>query len=154
MNEFKIAGKQGFIRIELNEVYGFPNQTSHLGGYDVKGKIEIKSGNYYVKGAELWFSTGQVYEFFIQLEKCNHNLKGNATFSESENILKLDLSFNRLGQINIQGHFQELAHQENILQFEIESDQSYLESTIQQLKNIVDHYGNLKGKKISHFLLN
>ncbi|MDF2067623.1 hypothetical protein [Bacillus sp. Cr_A10] len=147
MNEFKIVGKQGFIRIELNEVYGFPNQTSYLGGYDVKGKIEIRSGNYYVKDAELWFSTGQVYEFFIQLQKCNNNLKGNATFSESENILKLDLSFNRLGQINIQGHFQELAHQENILQFEIESDQSYLESTIQQLKNIVDHYGNLKGKK-------
>ncbi len=147
MNEFKIVGKQGFIRIELNEVFGFPNQTSYLGGYDVKGKIEIRSGNYYVKDAELWFSTGQVYEFFIRLQKCNQNLKGNATFSESENILKLDLSFNRLGQINIQGHFQELAHQENILQFEIESDQSYLESTIQQLKNIVDHYGNLKGKK-------
>ena len=43
MNEFKVVGKQGITRIEieLNEVYGFPNQTSYLGGYDVKGKIEI-----------------------------------------------------------------------------------------------------------------
>ncbi|MCM2535008.1 hypothetical protein NDK43_25040 [Neobacillus pocheonensis] len=147
MNEFEIVGKQGFIRIELNEVIGFPNQTSYLGGYDVKGKIEIKSGNYYVKGAELWFSTGQVYEFFNQLQKCYNNLKGSATFSESENFLKLDLRFNRFGQINIQGYFQEIANQENILQYEFESEQSYLVSTLHQLKNIVDHYGDLKGKK-------
>ncbi|MBO9131060.1 hypothetical protein [Bacillus sp. 165] len=40
MKEFIIAGKHGFIRIELNEVYGFPNETSYLGGYDVKGKIK------------------------------------------------------------------------------------------------------------------
>ncbi|MEH7354805.1 hypothetical protein V7150_14705, partial [Neobacillus drentensis] len=117
MNEFKVAGKQGFIRIEFTEVNGFPNDTSYLGGYDVKGKIEIKSGNYYVKDAELWFSTGQVYEFFVQLQKFYDELKGNAIFSESENILKIDLSFNRYGQINIQGHFQELAHHENIYSF-------------------------------------
>lgn len=147
MNEFIIAGKQGFILIELNEVHGFPNETSYLGGYDVKGKVEIKSGNYYVKDAELWFSTGQVYQFFIQLQECYNTLKGLATFSESEKNLRIDLSFIRLGQINIQGQFQEVAHQENILQFEFESDQSYLVSTILQLQNIVDQYGDLKGKK-------
>ncbi|RFU69387.1 hypothetical protein [Bacillus sp. V59.32b] len=147
MNEFIIAGKQGFIRIELSEVYGFPNETSYLGGYDVKGIVEIKSGNYFVKDAELWFSTGQVYQFFNQLQKCYNDLKGCVTFSESENNLKIDLSFNKFGQINIQGYFQEVAHQENILQFEFESEQSYLVSTLHQLQNIVDQYGDLKGKR-------
>ncbi|KON68863.1 hypothetical protein AKG34_08715 [Peribacillus butanolivorans] len=144
VHEFKIDGKQGFIQIELNEVYGFPNETSYLGGYDVKGKIDIKSGNYYVNG-ELWFSTGQVFEFYTQLQKCYRELKGKATFSNSETTLKLELDFNKLGQIIIQGYFQELASEENILQFEFESDQSYLESTLQELNKIVDHYGGLKG---------
>jgi hypothetical protein len=147
VNEFKIAGKQGFIQIELNEVYGFPNETSYLGGYDVKGKIDIKSGNYYVKNAEIWFSTGQVYQFFIQLQKCYNELKGSVTFSEAENNLKIELNFNRFGQINIQGYFQESANQENILHFEFESEQSYLTSTLRQLNSIVDQYGDLKGKK-------
>ncbi|MFS0864898.1 hypothetical protein [Fredinandcohnia sp. 179-A 10B2 NHS] len=147
MNEFIIDGKQGFIKIEFKEVYGFPNETSYLGGYDVKGKIDIKSGNYFVKDAEIWFSTGQVYQFFIELEKCYNELKGRVTFSESGNNLRIELNFNRLGQINIQGCFQEVAHQENILHFELESEQSYLTSTLSKLKSIVDHYGDLKGKK-------
>lgn len=141
-----MAGKQGFIQIELNEVYGFPNETSYLGGYDVKGKIDIKSGNYYVKDAEIWFSTGQVYQFFIQLQKCYNELKGSVTFSDSENNMKIKLNFNRLGQINIQGYFQEELHQENILHYEFESEQSYLTSTLRQLNSIVDQYGDLKGK--------
>ncbi|SFA85167.1 MULTISPECIES: hypothetical protein [unclassified Bacillus (in: firmicutes)] len=147
MNNFIIAGKEGFIQIELNEVYGFPNETSYLGGYDVKGKIDIKSGNYYVKDAEIWFSTGQVYQFFIRLKKCYNELKGSVTFLESENNLKIELNFNRLGQINIQGYFQEVAHQENILHYEFESEQSYLTSTLRQLNSIVDEYGDLKGEK-------
>jgi hypothetical protein len=118
-----------------------------LGGYNVKGKIEIMSGNYYVKNAELWFSIGQIFEFFVQLQKCYNELKGCATFSEAENILKVELIFNRIGKVNIQGYFQELTHQENILHFEIESNQSYMASTLSQLKNIVDHYGDMKGKK-------
>jgi hypothetical protein len=147
VNTFEIAGKQGFIRIELIEVFGFPNETSYLGGYDVKGKIEIKSGNYYVKDSELWFSTGQVYQLLTLLKKCYNDLEGSFTFSDSENNLKIDLNFNNFGQINIQGYFQEFTHQENILQFEFESEQSYLVSTLHQLKIIVDQYGDLKGKK-------
>ena len=144
LNEFVVAGKQGFIRIKCNEVIGFPKETSHFGGYDAEGITEIKSGNYFVNG-ELWFSTGQVFEFYTQLQKCYHELKGKATFSSSEKNLKFELDINKLGQIIIQGYFQELASEENILQFEFESDQSYLEQTLQELKKIVDHYGGLKG---------
>ncbi|WP_026693018.1 WapI family immunity protein [Peribacillus kribbensis] len=146
MNQFMIAGKQGFIRIKFNKVHGFPEETSYLGGYDVEGNVEIKSGNYYVKDAEFWFSTGQVYQFFIQLQKCYSHLKGCVSFSD-ENTLKIDMHFNKFGGITIQGYFQETAHQENILHFEFESDQSYLVSTLQQLQNIADQYGDLKGKR-------
>jgi len=146
MNEFVVIGKQGFIRIELIKAFGFPKETSHFGGYDAQGITEIKSGNYYVKG-ELWFSTGEVYEFYKQLERCYRELKGEATFWNAEANLRIDIKFNRLGQIIIQGYFKEQTHQGNELQFEIESDQSFLATTLQQLKKFVDHYGDLKGLK-------
>jgi hypothetical protein len=88
-----------------------------------------------------------LYQFSIELQKCYNELKGSVSFSESENNLQIELRLNRLGQINIQGYFQEFAHQENILHFEFESEQSYLSSSLRQLKSIVDQYGDLKGKK-------
>lgn len=79
MNGFTIKSKQGFIRFELKEVQGFPEETSQFGGYDAKGIVEIKSRNFYVLG-DLWFTTGDVYEFYKQLDKCYRNLKGTAVF--------------------------------------------------------------------------
>lgn len=144
MNEFVIGGKQGFIRLEIDEVFGFPYETCFKGGYEVKGKIDIKSGNYFVKGAELWFSTGQIYEFYIDLQKCFKQLSGSINFAPESN-LKFEMQFNNLGQITIQGYYQELLSEENMLQFEFESEQSFLLSTLEELKKIVDHYGGLKG---------
>ena len=147
MNEFTIKGKQGFIRIELQNAIGFPKEISHFGGYDAEGIVEIKSGNYYVLG-ETWFTTGDVYEFYKQFDKCYRELKGKATFWNYETSLKLEVVFNHLGQAVLQGYFKEKAHFENELQFEIESDQSFLSSTLEELRKFVDHYGDTKGLKI------
>ncbi|MEH7350812.1 WapI family immunity protein [Gottfriedia acidiceleris] len=146
MYAFELGGKQGNIRIELTDVLGFPKETSYLGGYDVKGKIEIKSGNYYVKDAELWFSTGQLYEFYQQLHKCYEKIEGIINFPNPDSSeLKLVLEFIGLGQFTIQGSFQENLTEENFLEFEFESEQSYLTSTLAELKEIVDYYGGNKG---------
>lgn len=147
MNEFTIKGEQGFIRIELQNVIGFPEETSHFGGYDAEGIVEIKSGNYYVLG-ELWFTTADVYEFYKQLDNCYRELKGMAVFWNYETSLKLEVVFNHLGQVILQGYFKEKAHMENELQFEMESDQSFLTSTLEDLRKFVDHYGDSKGVKI------
>ncbi|MGG3452302.1 hypothetical protein ABER98_21125 [Domibacillus aminovorans] len=146
MNEFVVKGKNGFIRIELHKASGYPEDTSHFGGYDAEGIAEIKSGNYYVLG-ELWFTTGEVYEFYKQLEKCYRELTGSAVFWNSESSLKIEVIFNNLGQVILQGYFKEEPHLENELQFEIESDQSFLASTVEELKRFVDYYGGLKGIK-------
>ena len=61
--------------------------------------------------------------------------------------LKFEMQFNKLGQITIQGYYQELLSEENMLQFEFESEQSFLLSTLEELKKIVDQYGGLKGIK-------
>jgi len=146
MNEFTIKGNQGFVRIKLQNVSGFPKDISHFGGYDAEGIVEIKSGNYYVLG-ELWFTTGDVYEFYKQLDKCYCELKGMATFQNYETSLKLEVVFKELGQVVLQGYFIEKAYMENELQFEIESDQTFLSYTLEDLRTFVGHYGNSKGKK-------
>ena len=147
MNNFIIDGKQGFIQIEFNEVFGFPDETSFDGGYDVRGKLSLKSENYYVKDAEVWFTTGQIYTLYKQLQKAYKLLKGSITFSNRDETFKFEMKFNRSGQIEIEGSFQEFLDKENILQFEFLSDQSYLIATLEELKNIVAYYGDLKGKK-------
>lgn len=147
MNGFTIKGKQGFIRIELQTAIGFPKDTSHFGGYDAEGIVEIKSGNYYVLG-ELWFTTGEVYEFYKQLDKSYRELKGMAVFWNYDASMKLEVVFNHLGQVVLQGYFKEKTPMDNELQFEMESDQSFISSTLEDLGKFVDYYGDSKGIKV------
>jgi len=145
MDEFTIGGRGGHLRIRFDEVFGFPHETSYYGGYDVKGKLDIQSGNYFVKEAEVWFSTGQVFQLYVQLQEMYHHLSGNISFTGAESDFEFDLEMTRQGQIKIHGHFQELSSEDNVLHFEYESDQSYLDSTLKSLKAITHHYGDMKG---------
>ncbi|MEQ6357250.1 hypothetical protein ABNX05_21700 [Lysinibacillus sp. M3] len=52
-----------------------------------------------------------------------------------------------MGQITIEGYFQEFFSEENKLHFEFESEQSYLLSSFEELRKIVSHYGGLEGKR-------
>ncbi|MCY9669211.1 hypothetical protein M5X11_30530 [Paenibacillus alginolyticus] len=147
MYVFFLRGNQGcFVRITFDEVFGFPKLTSPFGGYDVRGTVEIKSGNYCVKG-ELWFSTGEIYEFYNQLSRCFTELKGISSFCTTEANLKLEVAFGHRGQVVIEGYFKEFAHRDNELKFEIESNQSFFVETLDGLREIISHYGDLKGKR-------
>ncbi|MEK4106826.1 hypothetical protein [Paenibacillus odorifer] len=59
--------------------------------------------------------------------------------------LKLDVTFNKRGQVIVEGYFKEFAHEDNKLKFEIESNQNFFVETLDGLKKIVKHYGDLKG---------
>lgn len=144
MESFNIIGKKGYVLIKFLEVYGFPDSTSFAGGYDVKGSIEIKSGGYSACG-ELWFSTGEIYNFFSGLIKCHKELNGRVEFLTTETNLKMSVDFDKLGHVIISGEYVERYDEYNKLTFEIFSDQSYLQETISDLNVIVKKYGGLKG---------
>ncbi|MEK4039554.1 hypothetical protein MHH49_18700 [Paenibacillus sp. FSL F4-0122] len=93
----------------------------------------------------MWFSTGEAYQFYNQLILCWADLDGVATFINSEVNLKLDVTFNKRGQVIVEGYFKEFAHEDNKLKFEIESNQNFFVETLDGLKKIVKHYGDLKG---------
>ncbi|XEC96710.1 hypothetical protein AB6A23_09350 [Paenibacillus tarimensis] len=110
MDVFKIKGHQGYIYLSLEEVFGFPNETSHFGGYDVRGVFEVRSCYYFAKG-ELWFSTGEVFSFYNQLKDAYKSISGEASFINSEANAEIKIVFNaKRGHVVISGYFKEQAH--------------------------------------------
>jgi hypothetical protein len=148
MEKFEIIGKNGFVRIILTRIIGFPETTSAFGGYDTESTIEIKSSNYYVKGL-VWITTGNIFNFFQELEKCQKNLNGIARLESYENNLQLTIKYDETGHVVTNGKFVENYTLKNILDFEIKGDQTFMDSTVNELENIYKKYGDNKGIKTS-----
>ena len=148
MDAFSIKGSNGLFTITVREVFGFPDKTSMLGGYDVRGNIDIQCGSIgrYSANGELYFSTGQIYTFFNQLKHAYKTLNGEVTFiNEYDKTFKVKIEFDDKGHVFISGEFQELTHESNRLFFEIDSDQTYLSASLKELESITNKFGGLTG---------
>ncbi len=143
MEEFKLEGENGIITIGIEKTFGFPNETCFKGGYECVAGIEIKVGSYSVK-SNFYTSTGELFRFYEKLKICQIELKGIAEFVSYENNLKLTTKY-ELGKIGIWGKYQENLATDNILEFDYNSDQSYLKNSVEQLERIFDQYGGMKG---------
>ena len=147
MNSFTIKGEADFVRINLEEVFGFPDETSHWGGYDVNASIEIKSGNFQVRST-FYTSTGELFEFYERIKKCNEVLKGFVLYENYEKNLSMKASYDDLGHLEISGTFSENDNFRNKLNFEFNSDQSFIRYTIEELELIATQYGGMNGQVI------
>ena len=147
MNGFCINGHDGFVEIKFDEVLGFPNTTTYLGGYDVRGNVNLKSKGFTATG-ELWFSTGEIYHLYESLNKMYRTLEGVVEFSNADGRnLHLIIQFEKSGKFKIAAVYQESYEVDNVLHIELISDQSFLVETLQQLKSIYEYYGDDKGVK-------
>ncbi len=146
MEEFTLKGADAFIKITLNEVFGFPEKTCHWGGYDTQASIELKIDGYHVKSI-FCTSTGELYNFYESLKEANKSLSGKLDYSSYEGNLNLTLTYNDIGQINISGIYIESHHLENQLKFEFESDQSFIAKSLLDLESIILKYGDMSGVK-------
>lgn len=142
---FSIRGDNGdHVSFMLDEVLGFPDRTSHWGGYDVLGTLSIRAGGFQASG-ELWTSTGEIYAFATSLKAVFGELKGEVAWMTYEHNLRLRLSFSERGRVATTGSFQEHSHIDNILSFSFEMDQSFLLSVLNELDEITARYGGPKG---------
>ncbi|RSK50033.1 WapI family immunity protein [Hymenobacter rigui] len=146
MEEFTIAGKDSFLTIRLVEVLGFPDDTSHWGGYDVRAGIYIQVGGFSVNST-LWTSTGELYELYQQLRVCNESVKGTVRFESYEHQLEFTAQYTPAGQLILEGVFSEFIDSNNKLIFTIITDQSYIQSTLMEMQKIVQKYGGMEGVK-------
>lgn len=145
MDSFSIRGFGGFLEIEIEEVFGFPNETSHYGGYETKSKIKVESNGFSVD-SELWLSTGEVFSLYASLKAAHEKLAGSAKFDSSEGNLSFTVNYELAGRVSIQGEFRDNNLEANLLKFEIPSDQSYLNRSLVELTQFVRKYGNNSGK--------
>ena|SRR5690606_5688528 len=144
MESFTLKGENGYIKIELEQIFDFPNRTCHWGGYDAKAKIEIKSGNFKVNSS-FYTSTGEIYLFYKSLKESNTFLSGQIFYKNYEENTLITLTYDNMGHIVIDGTFSEENQFNNKLDFEFNTDQSYIKYTINELENIINKYGGMEG---------
>jgi hypothetical protein len=146
MEEFIIQGGPNFLKITIEEIYGFPKETCSWGGYDTRSTAEISSYNFKAK-SNVYLSTGELFEFYKKLMAANRILAGDIHFVNYEGNLHFNIKYNVNGHVSINGKFSAQSVFENTLNFEFESDQTYMQSTVTQLQSITEKYGDMKGAR-------
>lgn len=141
-------GKGNYIKLEISNVYGYPNETSFRGGYDVKCYLTVRSGIYFVNSDSYFSSTGALYEFYRELSGVYEKLNGTANYKVymPENDLTFAVEFNR-DRVKIAGKFRDDPCENNSLEFELFSDQSYFAEVLRDLKKVVSLFGDNKGHR-------
>lgn len=143
---FTIQGEADYIKFTYNDVFGFPNETCHWGGYDSRVCVEIKSRSFLVNES-FYSSTGELYEFAEKLKIANKLIKGVVTFVSYEGNLAFTLTYDKLGHVNVKGRFSEQNEFSNELIFEFNSDQSFIKRTLGEISLITEKYGDMNGIK-------
>ena len=143
---FTIQGEADYIKFTYVEVFGFPNDTCHWGGYDSQVTLEIKSRNFTVKET-LYTSTGELYEFAEKLKIANEKIEGVVGFISYEGNLEFNMIYDNLGHVAIKGQFSAQNEFSNELQFEFNSDQSFVRKALDEISSITAKYGGMKGVK-------
>ena len=145
--EFAIRGESGdCIRIIFTEVYGFPNETCHWGGYDMRATVKIKTGDFGVS-SNFFTSTGEIYNLYQQLKSCNAQLDGVLKFASYEGNLEFTANYGQGGHIDLVGRYISNNQYGNELRFGIVTDQSYMSETITELSSLFLKYGDDSGVK-------
>ena len=54
MLAFRMTGIDEVIELTIDEVFGFPTETSYGGGYGVKGILTIRAGEYSASGVHCY----------------------------------------------------------------------------------------------------
>lgn len=143
---FTIRGEADYIQFNYIEIFGFPNETCHWGGYDARVDLEIKSRGFSVK-AILYSSTGELYEFFEKLKLANENLSGEIRFTSYEGNLEFTISYDKLGHAAVKGSFCEQNEYNNLLQFDFLTDQTFIDAALTEMSAITAKYGGMQGMK-------
>lgn len=137
MEKFTLAGETG--RVSLSFEYSQAGADSR----ECRGTVSIASWGYQAQG-KVWFSVADVAAFHKQLSACYDALEGVASLTTYEESLKLDVVFDCNGRVAIQGTFRESHNEGNELRFRIQTDQSFIAQSLEELAEVVQHYSSVE----------
>ena len=144
MLAFSMTGIDELIELTIDEVWGFPNTTNFGGGYGAKGILSIRAGGYSASDVH-YFTTGELHRFLNALKKCCDSFCGVAVLENAERELELKCEFNEYGHVIASGMFQSNPSINNILSFEIKTDQTQVKKSISNLQAVYEIFGDDKG---------
>ena len=133
-----------FIKLTLNEIYGFPDELSYGGGYGANGLMEIEIGGYSVN-AHHNFTTGELHQFSCQLKEMYNSLSGKAYIDNVASEFEMSIVFDKYGRVEIEGEFQASQNNETKLIFEMSTDQTVIREAINDLENVYNFFGGHGG---------
>ena len=133
MNSFTIKGNADFVKVNFCLA-----KTAK--------PLEIKSGNFHVNSS-FYGSTGEFYPLYECLKQSNEKLSGKVIYGNYESNFIIIISYDIGGKINVGVTYSEQNPFANKLNYEFDTDQSYISFTIEELKSLVSKYGDMKGKK-------
>lgn len=108
-------------------------------------KIKVTSKGYMLG---YYSATGALYSFSNQLKECYERLEGEAKYALLlENDLIFTVTMGSSGHATVKGKFQERPDINNVLSFEMDTDQSCFLSVISGIESLKDKYGDMQGVK-------
>jgi hypothetical protein len=142
---FILKSETDYFRLKIVSIFGFPDETHFMGGYDTESYVEIKSGGYAGLGV-IYITTSQVNNFYKQLVEGYKSLSGSAILNDYEDRLAISAEFDGIGHLDVSGRLEDTG---NKLTFKFVTDQTYIPELLKELKLISDKYGDEKGAKSS-----
>ena len=129
------------ILLEFKEEQGFPNKNELDGGYGISCSLQIVAGGYRASADKFHSSTSALNKFLVELKEIYVKLIGEANYQVPyENDLSFKVFMSSIGHARIIGQFREDSVLNNILEFDIATDQNYLVDVIKSLENFLKKY--------------
>jgi hypothetical protein len=144
MTAFNMSFTDGCITLAIDEVWGYPNETAWPSGYGAKGTLTISAENYQYRGT-LYFTTGELYEFYEEMKDIYKRLQGFAQLNNHEHAMFLKITVDHRGQVECRGWSRENPISDNKLQFTMHGDQTYLPPVLKDLDHIYSCFGGKEG---------
>ena len=139
-----LYGTDGEEKLEMIITHVFSYNDSY-DGIDFKGRLNIKTGCYEVSCNRCFFSTGALERFYEDLKTCYNTLKGEAGYAEMfshDGELLFSVVMTKHGHAEVNGYFEETTSNSNKLIFNIKTDQTHIEKSLEDIKMVL-----LKWKK-------
>lgn len=131
---FSVNGEGGRLTVE---VLGYENsrpQTVSDANW-LRARIRFDAGGCALR-IEAALTTQDVKYFFDELEGVLSSLDGSASLTTHEEAIGLRVKLTKTGAAHVSGELKELGAAKVKVEFEFESDQSYLGQTLAELRGI------------------
>ncbi|WP_203364726.1 hypothetical protein [Bacillus sp. REN10] len=133
--KFHLLGAETNIEIDVLH-RNYPNSSDYWDRNWVSSKLKIEIPGYTVSFvADL--RTDELSDFVNKLKIMNKNMKGKAILNNLDGYLEIEGEMNKLGQIIWTAETCYPAGYGAVLNFEFVSDQSYLETIIKELDDVL-----------------